>query len=128
MEYKILQKIYQLGLPKVVRIFLGILFILLAIAGMILPVLPGFTFLLIALALLIPGKKIIKIIKIRKGLVHLYENFSVKKLKYKLIDFKTHLKEMIFTKLKKTKTNRRAIRSLSEGWRNGRDSNPRPPQ
>jgi len=98
MEYKILEKIQKLGFPKWLKIVIAVALILIGIIFAIAPIFPGLIFIIIGVAMLISGKKVGKLIKIRKGMVYLFKNFSWQRVKYKINDFKTHIKEIIFHK------------------------------
>lgn len=95
MELKIVDKIQKIRLPRLMKIMLAILLILLGILFSFVPIIPGSIFLIAGAVLMIPGRKVISLIKIRKGLVHLVGNFSRQKLKYKIYDIKTHVKHIL---------------------------------
>ena len=98
MEYKILNKIQSLRFPRFMRFGLAIILILAGMLFSLIPVIPGTIFVLIGSVMLISGKQVVKIIKIRKGIVHLFQNFSWQRVKHKIKDFKTHIKHIIFHK------------------------------
>ncbi len=94
MELKIADKIQKIRLPRLIRIIVGTFVILSGIIFSFIPIVPGAFLIIVGAALIIPGRKIIALIKIRKGIIHLIRNFSLKKLKYKIKDFKAHLKHI----------------------------------
>ena len=95
MEYKIFKKIQKI--PYFVRIILGVFFMIFGIIAALIPIIPGAVFgLVIGLLFFISARKIKKVIKIRKGLLHLFQNFSKQKLKQKFNDIKLHLKHIFF--------------------------------
>jgi membrane-associated protein len=96
-EFKIANRLQKISFPWIIKIILAIFFITMGLIFSFTPILPGLPFLIIGIILLVPGKKIIAFSKIRKGLIHLFHNFSRQKLKYKIKDFKKHLKH-IFSK------------------------------
>ena len=78
-----------------IRVIVAVLFILTGIFCSLIPIFPGTVLVLIGCVLLISGKKVTKLIKIRKGVVHLFRNLSWKCIKHKIKDFKTHIRHIL---------------------------------
>ncbi len=95
MEYEIFKKVENI--PYFIRLIFGIACILFGIISAIIPLLPGAIFgFILGGILIIPAHKIKKLIKIRKGLYHLFGNFSMERLKHKWNDIKKHIHHIIF--------------------------------
>ena len=103
MEYRILKRIQQIGFPRALRIGIAVFFILAGMLFSLIPVIPGTIFVLIGAVMLISGRQVVKVIKIRKGVVYLFKNFSWKRVQHKMRDFKTHIKHIIFHKSSRKK-------------------------
>jgi len=98
MEYRILKKIQHFSVPRWLRVLFGLSLILTGVLLSIFPFVPGFLFVIAGVVFLIPGRKLRKLVKIRKGIIHLFQNFSWEKLKHKYLDLKKHIKHIIFHK------------------------------
>lgn len=103
MEYKIFKYLRnnQIVIPMIIRLFFSILLIILSIIPIILPIFPGSIFpwllmLVVWLLLIIPGRKIKYVIKLRKWITYLFQNLHRRQIiKHKIHDIKTHILEIL---------------------------------
>ncbi|PCI25355.1 hypothetical protein COB57_01355 [Candidatus Peregrinibacteria bacterium] len=86
MEYKIFQKIRTL--PLVVRVVLGVVLIIFGSIALVTPLLGAAPAIVVGLLFLIRAKQIPRVIKIRKSLTYLFQNFEKKIIKQKAQDIK----------------------------------------
>lgn len=63
MEYYILKKIQEIGLPWFIRFIIAICSIIAGIIFVLTPIIPGLPFIIVGIALLIPGKKLLLLLK-----------------------------------------------------------------
>ncbi len=102
MEYKIFKFVrHHIQIPFFIRFIFGALFIFISSIPIILPLFPWslfiwLVFLVIWILLIVPWKKIRHVIKIRKGIMYLTQNFYRKRiLKHKVKDIKEHIKDIL---------------------------------
>jgi len=102
MEYKILKSLrFTQKLPFIIRLFFGVLFILISSIPIILPLFPWSLFiwifiLIVGTLLVVSPNKIRHVIKMRKSIVYLFMNLHSRKIiKHKIYDIKTHVREII---------------------------------
>lgn len=102
MEYKIFKFMrHHVRIPFFIRFIFGMIFILVSAIPIILPIFPGslfvwVLFLVIWILLIVPWKKIRHVIKIRKWIIYLLQNFRRKRiLKHKVKDIKEHIKDIL---------------------------------
>lgn len=97
MEYQFFQKIQKI--PRWVRIFFGVLVLIFGIIATLIPGIPGaIPGIIIALLFFVSARNVKSVRKIRRGLMHLFDDFSRKKVKLKWYDIKRHLKNILFRK------------------------------
>ncbi len=102
MDYKILKSLrFTQKLPFIIRLFFGVLFILISSIPIILPLFPWSLFiwifiLIVGTLLVVSPNKIRHVIKMRKSIVYLFMNLHSRKIiKHKIYDIKTHVREII---------------------------------
>jgi len=102
MDYKILKSLrFTQKLPFIIRLFFGVLFILIFSIPIILPLFPWSLFiwifiLIVGTLLVVSPNKIRHVIKMRKSIVYLFMNLHSRKIiKHKIYDIKTHVREII---------------------------------
>ncbi|MFK7779708.1 MAG: hypothetical protein QM490_01045 [Candidatus Gracilibacteria bacterium] len=108
MEHKIFEFIrHKVKIPFFIRLIIGVFLIFLSSIPIILPLFPGSLFLgififVVGFLLIVPGKKIKYVIKIRKGIVYLVQNFYRKRIiEHKMKDIKNHIIEILKEKGRK---------------------------
>jgi hypothetical protein len=102
MEYKIHKKIRDyFNVHIYIRFFIGLLLALFSLIPIILPIFPGSLFigvfiLIIGVLLVVPGKKVRHVIKLRKGLIYMFKNIHRKRvIKHKMNDISSHIKQIL---------------------------------
>jgi predicted ABC-type exoprotein transport system permease subunit len=105
MEYKIFKFIrYNTRIPFFIRLFFWVILILISIIPIILPIFPGSFFLwififLVWFLLIVPWHKIRYVIKIRKWIMYLAQNFHRKIIiEHKIRDIRNHVRDILKTK------------------------------
>jgi hypothetical protein len=97
MEYQFFQKIQKI--PRWIRILLGVIVLTFGIIATLIPGIPGaIPGVIIALLFFVSARNVKRVRKIRRGLFHLFDDYSQKKLKMKWYDIKKHMKNIIFRK------------------------------
>ena len=95
MEYKVFNKIRHI--PRWLRFGFGLIIFAFGIFSLFIPIIPGSTVsIVVGLLFMVSAHKVRKVVKIRKGLQHLFQNFSKEKLKHKWYDFKKHMRHIIY--------------------------------
>ncbi|MDD2871918.1 MAG: hypothetical protein PHS49_08065 [Candidatus Gracilibacteria bacterium] len=102
MEYKIFRYVrHHVKIPYFLRFIFACFLIFLSIIPIVLPLFPGSLFvglvlLVLGLMLIVPGNKIRHVIKIRKGIVYLTQNFHRKDtIARKMRDIKVHIRDIL---------------------------------
>jgi hypothetical protein len=102
MEYKIYKNIREyFNVHMYIRLFFAVLLILFSLIPIILPIFPGSLFigvfiLIMWVLLIVPGKKVRHVIKLRKGLIYMFKNIHRKRiLKHKMNDISLHIKQIL---------------------------------
>ncbi len=99
MEYKIFRYVrHHVVIPSIIRMFVGIILILLSTLPIVLPLFPGSFFLwvfmlVVWLVLFVHPKKVKHVVKLRKWLTYLVQNIRKKHIiRHKIYDIKKHIK------------------------------------
>lgn len=102
MEYKILKSLrFALKLPFIIRLFFGILFIVISTIPIILPLFPGsllvgIFILVVWVILVVSPSKIKHVIKMRKSIIYLFMNLHNKHIiRHKMNDIRKHVKDIL---------------------------------
>lgn len=102
MEYRIFKTFrHSIKIPFIIRLFFGVLFILISGVPIILPLFPWslffWVFLLIFwIILIVSPKKIKHVIKMRKSIIYLFKNIHKKNtIKHKIYDIKIHVMQIL---------------------------------
>ena len=102
MEYKIHKKIRDyFNVHIYIRFFIGLLLALFSVIPIILPIFPGSLFigvfiLIIGVLLVVPGKKVRHVIKLRKGLIYMFKNIHRRRvIQHKMSDISGHIKQIL---------------------------------
>lgn len=102
MEYKILKSLrFALKLPFIIRLFFGILFIVISVFPIVLPIFPwslfvGIFILIVWVILVVSPSKIKHVIKMRKSIIYLFMNLHNKHIiRHKINDIRIHIKDIL---------------------------------
>lgn len=102
MEYKILKSLrFALKLPFIIRLFFGILFIVISIIPILLPLFPwsllvGIFLLIVWVILVVSPSKIKHVIKMRKSIIYLFMNLHNKHIiRHKINDIRIHIRDIL---------------------------------
>ena len=115
MEYKIYRAIRSVYIPFIIRLFVSIILIIVAVPQIIIPFYPGswvvWVFLcVIALLFFIPWRRVRHVIKFRKSFIFMLKNiFNKKILKHKFYDLITHMR-MIFRERKEKRLEKKMLK------------------
>lgn len=105
MEYKIFKFIrYNVRIPFFIRVFFWVILILISIIPIVLPIFPGSIFLwipifLVGFLLIVPWHKVRHVVKIRKWIIYLAQNFHRRTIiEHKMRDIRCHVRDILRTR------------------------------